>query len=74
MKKNENENGRPTARRGRKAFLVLGIVALVLIAAVVGYAIWERPPQIGKTPAATATPAPTAAPSQRPNEIGRAHV
>lgn len=68
MKNNENENGRRTARRGRKAFLVLGIVALVLIAAVVGYAIWERPPAIDKTPAATAAPAPTAAPSRQPDD------
>lgn len=61
MKNTENK----PARRARKAGLIIGIVALVLIAAVIGYAIWERPPEIvqpSEPPAPTATQAPDAQP------------
>ena len=61
MKGKHTEGGQP--RRGRKAFLIVGIIALVLVVAVVGYAIWERPPEIAPAPAATSTPKPTAAPA-----------
>ena len=52
-KKHSGDSERRPARRGRKAFLIIGIVALVLLAAVIGYAVWERPPEI-----VTPTPVP----------------
>ncbi len=64
MKAKQNENDK--ARRGRKAFLIVGIVAAVLVACVVGYAIWERPPEIAPAPAATKTPAPASTSASTP--------
>ena len=44
--------------RGRKALIIIGVVIVVLAAALIAYSIWERPPQIAPTPAVTASPAP----------------
>ncbi len=67
--KHNGNSERGSARRGRKVFLIVGIIALVLLAAVIAYAIWERPPEITvPTPTATATPAPTARPSAKPDD------
>ena len=47
MEKKQIEGGKHSrSRRGRKVFLVLGIIALLLLGAVIVYAIWERPPAI----------------------------
>ena len=64
MKGKHSEGGQ--ARRGKKGFLIVGIIALVLVVGVIAYAIWERPPQIAPTPAATSAPKPTAVPAQQP--------
>ncbi len=64
----KKENKRPS-RRGRKAFLIVGIILLVLLAAVIGYAVWERPPQVSTpTPVPKATPTPTAKPTAKPDD------
>ena len=68
MKKTENGAGGPQPRRKRKAGLIIGIVALALIAAVIGYAIWERPPEIVQPPEPTA-PAATQAPDAQPGGV-----
>ena len=68
-KKHSGDSERRPARRGRKAFLIIGIVALVLLAAVIGYAVWERPPEIvTPTPVPTSTPVPTPVPTQKPDD------
>ena len=71
MEKKQIEGGKHSrSRRGRKVFLVLGIIALLLLGAVIVYAIWERPPAIiapTPTPAATNAPASTPVPSQKPD-------
>ena len=67
--KHSEDSNRRSPRRGRKAFLIVGIVALVLLAAVIGYAVWERPPEIvTPTPIPTSTPAPTPVPTQKPDD------
>lgn len=65
MEKKPTEGGQT---RRRKTYLIIGIVALVLIGLVIGYAVWERPPEIDPTPAAAHTPAPTPAPTQTPQK------
>ena len=68
-KKHSGDSEQRPARRGRKAFLIVGIVALVLLAAVIGYAVWERPPEIvTPTLVPTSTPVPTPAPTQKPDD------
>lgn len=60
MPKNENgtEKGKQPMPRGRKALIIIGVVIVILAAALIAYSIWERPPQIAPTPAVTASPAP----------------
>lgn len=65
MDRKQNKSG--GARRGRKALTIIGIVLLVLVAAVIGYAIWERPPEI-VIPAVTEKPAATPAVTVRPDD------
>ena len=60
---NDKPNGTGEEKRApkrKKALWIVGIVALVLVVAAIGYAIWERPPET-VPPAPTSTPAPTAA-------------
>ena len=66
MENKQPERGK--SGRKRKVFLIVGIVALVLAAGVIGYAIWERPPEIAPSPSATGTPKPTAAPTAAPTQ------
>ena len=49
-------------RAGRRALTVIGVIALVVIAAIIGYTIWEKPPEIGggNIPSAESTPKPSA--------------
>lgn len=38
-----------SGRRGRRNALIVGcIVILVILAAVIGYSVWERPPEVGR--------------------------
>ena len=64
----KKQDGSGTPRRGKKAIMIVGLVALILIAGVIGYAIWERPPEIAPTPGTAATPAPTPAPTAAPQD------
>ena len=68
MENKQNGGAKRPTRRGRKAFLIVGIIVLVLLCAVIVYAIWERPPELTPPPAATGTPAPTLVPTQRPDD------
>jgi len=43
----------------KKALIVLLCIYFVVVAAIIGYSIWEKPPEL-VTPSATATPAPQA--------------
>ena len=49
MNRNQTNRGR------RRLFMILGVVVLAALAVVVGYSLWERPPEI-----VTPTPLPTA--------------
>ena len=62
----EKQDGAHAPKKGKKARLVIGIILLVIALLVVGYAIWERPPEVPGPGAAEQTPAPavTAAPVQ----------
>lgn len=44
----------------KKALIVLLCIYFVVVAAIIGYSIWEKPPEVITPPAATATPAPQA--------------
>ena len=64
----QKDNNRPP-RRGRKAFLIVGIILLVLLAVVIAYAVWERPPEVAvATPKPAATPTPTVKPTEKPDD------
>ena len=65
MKK--EKTGGQHVRRGKKGLMIGGIVALVLIAGVIGYIIWERPPEVTTAPAATDAPQPTVTETPRPS-------
>lgn len=57
------ENKKTVRGRGRalrRVLTALGIVALVIIAAIIGYSIWEKPPEVGGKPAASQTVEPSA--------------
>lgn len=62
MRKTETEAGGARKKRGRKALIIIGVILLVLIALVIAYAIWERPPEVAPTPVNTAEPQPTDTP------------
>ena len=65
----DTKDKKTPSRRGRKAFLIAGIVLLVLLAGVIAYAIWERPPQVATpTPVPTSTPTPAAQPTGKPDD------
>ena len=49
MNRNQNNRGR------RRLFIILGVIVLAALAVVVGYSLWERPPEL-----VTPTPLPTA--------------
>jgi len=44
----------------KKALIVLLCIYFVVVAVIIGYSIWEKPPEVVTPPAATATPAPQA--------------
>jgi len=65
---NKQTDGRAhRSRRGRKTLTIIGIVVLVLLAMVIAYTLWERPPEV-VTPTTTSTPAPTVLPSKAPDD------
>ena len=54
------EKKKPERRKGRalrRTLTVLGVIAVIVVAAIVGYSIWEKPPEISR-PAASETPKP----------------
>ena len=63
-----NKDAPRLSPKKRRLFIILGVVVLVILAAVVAYAIWEKPPEIVQ-PSNTGTPADTAA-TGRPDATG----
>ena len=64
----KKQGGANASRQGKKrARLVIGIILLVIAAVVVGYAIWERPPELPAVPENSAPPAAAAAPGPGQN-------
>ena len=72
MEDKENKAEKQPRSKGKKALLIIGIIVLILVAGLVAYAIWERPPEIAPAPAATSAPAADPAPT--PTAQGTAPV
>ena len=71
MKQKEKGGAHAPGKGKKKLRLTIGIILLVIAALVVGYAIWERPPELpaASTPTAKPEAAETPAPGQTAPEV-----
>lgn len=55
----------------RRALIVVGVIVLAIVGVIVGYSLWEKPPEIAgadKTPGPSASPKPTASARPEPTD------
>ena len=52
-------------KKGRKALIALAVIFVVIAGVVIGYSMWEEPPEL-PTASATPTPTPEATPTPTP--------